>query len=45
MTLSAFPTSAIKAAMVGVLARLPSLGLQRLAGALVRRVWPAFREA
>jgi hypothetical protein len=45
MTLPVFPASATKTVMVGALSRLPSLRLQRLAGALVRCVWRTFREA
>ena len=45
MTLPAFTACATKAGMVGAPSRLPSLRLQRLAALVMRRVWPAFREA
>ena len=39
------PQAFTKAALVGKLSHLPSLRLQRVAGVIVRRLWPTFREA
>lgn len=38
-------TSMIKALIVDTFARVPSLAIQRLLGAIVRAVWPGFSRA
>jgi hypothetical protein len=38
-------TAAVKTAIVDRLGTLPTLRAQRAAAAIVRRIWPGFREA